>query len=635
MFFGNKRLYSLHKAKQILRTSYTWYKKRGKQLATSHLQQFEGNLQHLDQAILNQDRTQANTLARELETFNHAHFKKTLFEYTYEIVVALLVALAVATVVRQSWFELYEIPTGSMRPTFEEQDHLTVSKLAYAINTPLKTEHLYFDPNLVQRGSIVIFSGDKVPIIDATTQFLWVLPYTKRYIKRCIAKPGDTVYFYGGHVYVVDKGGNWIEDLINGPWMKGLEHVPFITFEGRVTSASQQNYIYFNQMYKPIGRLSLIAPNSFLGEVFNGNEWVKDQPTAQKTPHDKIQTYSDFWGFRNYAMARILTKEQLKFDTTLNTEGLEDAPLYLELRHTPSLSYPMPKMERDYRGFGIYITPFKTVIPLDQSHLNALMDHMYTARFVIKDGKAYRYSLEQVRATNNQPAFPNVPDGTYEFYYGKAVRIGWGGIPYDLPSDHPLYAHTSDNIQKLYNLGIDLDQAYNPQPNQHFFPQRYAYFRNGDLYLLGGPIFLSQDAVLTAFHERETKLEQASSAAQPYVAFKDYGAPIKEGKIDKAFMDTFGVKVPEKQYMVLGDNHAMSSDSRVFGFIPENNLQGAPSLILWPPSSRLGAPMQKPYPIFNIPRLIVWSLIAAIALAWYFWRRHRMKQPVFKRITFS
>ena len=129
--------------------------------------------------------------------------------------------------------------------------------------------------------------------------------------------------------------------------------------------------------------------------------------------------------------------------------------------------------------------------------------------------------------------------------------------------------------------------------NQPFFPNRYAYFREGDLVVMGGTVMKKGDPLLVSFTEREKKKEKASTTKAPYVAFQDYGPPLKsDGSLDKEFIETFGLKIPEKNYLMLGDNHAMSQDSRYFGPIPQSNLQGAPSLIIWPPETA-GAPLIK------------------------------------------
>lgn len=625
----NQRLYSLRKSRQILRTSYAWYKKKGKNLNPDQLNTLKNDLAQLDQAIRNEDRGTADTLAHKLESFGAIHFKKSFFDYISELLIALVLALIVATIVRQMWFELYEIPTGSMRPTFFEQDHLTVSKLAFGINVPLRTEHFYFDPKLVQRTSICIFSGADMPYIDQDTTYFYVIPYKKRYIKRCMGKPGDIVYFYGGKIYTLDKDDNFISELLDSPYLHNIEHVPFLTFEGQVT-APVYDQIVFHQMNLPVGKLSISSSGTMKGEVFNGKEWVKDQPGALKTAHSEIQTYSDLWGIRNFAMARLLTKQQLEQDPNIDTEGLEKGVLYLELRHTPSLTYPKPKFQQDRRGTMVLLAPYTTIIPLQQQHLDAIMDNMYTARFVVDDGRGRRYSLDEQHFSPRSPRFQGVPNGTYEFYFGKAVKVGWGGITSDVLKDSPLYSRDPANIQKLYNMGIEMDTAFSPSGGQqNHYPQRYAYFRNGDLYLLGAPVMKKDDPILVDFNTREQKREQNSSQSRPYVAFKDYGPPLKsDGQVDKDFIHTFGLKVTDNHYLALGDNHAMSSDSRVFGFVPQNNLQGAPSLIIWPPGDRLGPPMQKPYPIINLPRLVIWGIALLIALIWYGIHRYNMRKPL-------
>jgi len=532
-----KKLLSLRKSKHVLKTAYESYKKQGKSLSPESLSNIEQTMEACDQAILKKDREEASRLASKIEVFGKENFKRPWTGYVFEFVLAIIFALIIATVVRQMWFELYEIPTGSMRPTFREKDNLTVTKTAFGLNVPLKTEHFYFNPELVQRTSVLIFSGDNIDLPETDTTYFGIFPYKKRYIKRLIGKPGDSLYFYGGKLYVVDKEGLPVKEFIDAPWMQKLEHIPFISFEGKRNSGMKQ--ITFSQFHKPLGRISLSSSGELQGEIFNGKDWVKDQVQAAKDTHREIQTYSDFFGMRNFAKARIITKNELKKRTRSDPILQETAPLYLELSHTPNLSNPKPVDDPD---LGMMLQPFVTWIPLQEKNLNAIMDAMYTARFVVKDGKAQRYSAGGTRPNPNLPRFPGVPDGTYEFYYGKASQIGLGGVSYALPDNHPLYRRDPANIQRLFNMGIDMNTWFDPSNGKDLlFPNRYAYFRNGDLYLMGAPILSKDDPVLEKFNKDEARREQQSTQARPYIAFKDHGAPAKEdGSYDVEFIRTVG-----------------------------------------------------------------------------------------------
>lgn len=139
-------------------------------------------------------------------------------------------------------------------------------------------------------------------------------------------------------------------------------------------------------------------------------------------------------------------------------------------------------------------------------------------------------------------------------------------------------------------------------------------------------LFSRDDPALIAFHEREAERAAQSTEKRPYIPFGGVEPPMEEGKIDPAFLRAFGVEVPEGHYLVLGDNYPMSQDSRAFGFVPEANLQGAPSWILWPPGNRWGRPFQEPYPTFVLPRLIIWTLAALAAVIYYCYREKKRKQ---------
>lgn len=634
---ASPKLLRLAKSRQIMRWANHWYRKKGRTLPPGERAQLEQLLRSLDEALFKGDRQEASRLAHKLEAFVAPRNQSSYWIRGLQLFLALVGALIAATVIRQSWLEHQEIPSGSMRPTYREEDHLFVSKMAYGINMPFTTNHFYFDPSLLPRTSIFTFSADQIPMEEGDSTYLGLFPYKKRLIKRMMGKPGDLLYFYGGRLYGIDSEGRPIEDYQKASWLKGLEYIPFMTFEGEVHQV-RQDQLTFSQMNQTLGRLLLQPGGKTQGEILVDGQWRPDQVEVASGPHSTIETYSDFWGIRNFAMVQLLSREQLSaYRGKTFVEGLDRdfgrAELYLEMRHTPSLTTPAPRLLQGGRGLSAELMPFRTYLPLGKEELQRLMDSLYTARFVVLGGQARRYSAS---GQGKEPAIPlpGVADGTYEFYRGQASKVSSKGWLTDLPKDSPLYSNSPQQLQLLFNLGIDWHPIFQPKGEaQLFFPHRYGYFRDGDLYVMGSPLLKKGEERLVRFQKREEKLQaDALRTSAPYVAFRDWGPPLQQdGTLDVAFLKTFGLQIPAGHYLALGDNHAMSGDSRVWGFVPEANVQGAPSFLYWPPGDRWGSPKaQPPLPWFTLPRLVVLAIVAAICLALLLWRRHTHSYPLFR-----
>jgi signal peptidase I len=102
---------------------------------------------------------------------------------------SVLAAAAVALVARSSFADHYVVPTGSMLPTVQLQDHVLVSKLAYGVHLPLVSGYVarFSGP---ARGDVVVLNAPDTGIV---------------LLKRVAAVPGDRVRVHGGELEVNGK----------------------------------------------------------------------------------------------------------------------------------------------------------------------------------------------------------------------------------------------------------------------------------------------------------------------------------------------------------------------------------------------------------------------------------------------
>jgi signal peptidase I len=113
----------------------------------------------------------------------------------WETVRTIVYAVAIAVVVRTFFYEPFNIPSGSMKPTLLVGDYLFVSKFAYGysrhslpFSPPLGSGRLF--GSLPERGDVAVF---KLPSNNRTD-----------YIKRIVGLPGDRIQVKEGVLYVND-----------------------------------------------------------------------------------------------------------------------------------------------------------------------------------------------------------------------------------------------------------------------------------------------------------------------------------------------------------------------------------------------------------------------------------------------
>ena len=111
----------------------------------------------------------------------------------WETVKTVIIAIAIAMVIRTVAYEPFNIPSGSMKPTLLVGDYLFVSKFSYGYSRYSLPFGLPLIPGRVmftepERGDVVVF---KLPT-DRSTD----------YIKRIVGLPGDKVQVVKGILHI-------------------------------------------------------------------------------------------------------------------------------------------------------------------------------------------------------------------------------------------------------------------------------------------------------------------------------------------------------------------------------------------------------------------------------------------------
>ena len=117
---------------------------------------------------------------------------KLMFEFVRGLV-AILIAIAVALVLKNYVIINATVPTGSMEHTIEPGDDLFGLRLAYTFSEP-------------QRGDIIIF---KFPDDES-----------EKYVKRVIGLPGEKVTIIDSQIYINDSETPLEEDYLKEEWIR-------------------------------------------------------------------------------------------------------------------------------------------------------------------------------------------------------------------------------------------------------------------------------------------------------------------------------------------------------------------------------------------------------------------------------
>ena len=123
-----------------------------------------------------------------------------VFEDVYSWVDTLWTALIIASIIMYFLLQAFKIPTGSMRMTLLEKDHLFALKCVYGLRVPFTDGKRILSVKQVKKGDVVIFQCPPSALSAAERAD----GVKKDYIKRCVALAGDKVEIKNKMLYVND-----------------------------------------------------------------------------------------------------------------------------------------------------------------------------------------------------------------------------------------------------------------------------------------------------------------------------------------------------------------------------------------------------------------------------------------------
>ncbi|MDR0978242.1 MAG: signal peptidase I [Endomicrobium sp.] len=126
---------------------------------------------------------------------------KKLLKSIYSWADTIWTALIIASFIMFFFVQAFKIPSGSMRNTLKEGDHLFVNKCFYGFKVPFKyVGKRYGALKQIKRGDVVVFQCPP----EALTSDERRRGITKDFIKRCIAVGGDKVEIRDKKLYLND-----------------------------------------------------------------------------------------------------------------------------------------------------------------------------------------------------------------------------------------------------------------------------------------------------------------------------------------------------------------------------------------------------------------------------------------------
>jgi signal peptidase I len=173
-----------------------------------------------------------NIIMLLIKQYFHMSSTHRLFKYIYSWINSGWSAFILASFIMFFCIQAFKIPSGSMKNTFIEGDHIFVNKFVYGIRRPfIQTGSRYLKLHNVHRGDIIVFQCPP----QAMTLFEQANGVKKDFIKRCIGIEGDIIEIKNRKLFVNNK----------------LIHEPYVIFKSKIIPHKNNfNIIYNKDVYQ-------------------------------------------------------------------------------------------------------------------------------------------------------------------------------------------------------------------------------------------------------------------------------------------------------------------------------------------------------------------------------------------------
>jgi signal peptidase I len=169
-----------------------------------------------------------------------------------EYVESLLIAIAVALVLRFFVISAYKIPTGSMVPTLKVGDFIFAYKLPYGIPVPF-SEGGRLAARLPERGDVIVFRYPSNRNVN--------------YVKRVVGLPGDRIAIKNKKLFVNDQEAAYtplpdetIRDLPGAEYYSAYQESIFDSTHLVIRSRSDEAD-FFGPIVIPPGHIFVLGDN--------------------------------------------------------------------------------------------------------------------------------------------------------------------------------------------------------------------------------------------------------------------------------------------------------------------------------------------------------------------------------------